>query len=186
MDAEVKSALTKLIVVVGVTFVAIVALGFAFREQLVGGDWLFDRFGYLGIGIGIFAADMFTAPMPPDGFLLLAVTARANPVAVIAVASVFSILGGLGAYWIGTLLARTAKLKQVLEKAEDSGLRLIRRLGVVAVVIAAFTPVPFSLICYLAGSIHMPLKHFCAAILVRIPRMAFFYYLIAAAWETGA
>ncbi len=73
-------------------------------------------------------------------------------------------------------------LQGLLNRAETGALAGIRKLGVVAVVVAALTPVPFSLVCYLAGSLRMPLGIFFLAILARIPRMAIFYYIIAAAW----
>jgi membrane protein YqaA with SNARE-associated domain len=183
MDTEVKSALKRLVVSVVVIFAAIVALGFVFRTPLEHfSRVVIERFGLAGIGGGIFVADMFTFPIPPDLYLLAGSAAQADPYLVIAVGSVASILGGWGGYFIGMALSRMPRFQSIIQDDTDPTMRPLKRLGIAAVVVAALTPIPFSLICYLAGALRVRFAAFALATMARIPRMAGFYFLIDTAW----
>lgn len=184
-DPAIRASLRKLIISLCVLFAIVVALGLAFKdpiEQFARG--LIDTYGYFGIALGIFAADCFTAPIPPDFYLMVGATGGADPWIVIAVGSIASITGGMGAYSIGRVFAK-GFLRRHFQGMQREGARLLNRLGVVAVIVAALTPVPFSVVCVVAGSAQMRFRLFCAAILFRIPRIAGYFFVIDAAWGSG-
>lgn len=186
MDSEVKVALRRLFISVLVIFAGVAAVGLAFRAPLEHySELLIDRFGLLAIGGGIFVADMFTFPVPPDAYLLAGSAAGVDPYLVIATGSLASIVAGCGAYFIGMALSKLPRFKTILDSEGDPALRLLKRLGIAAVVVAALTPVPFSLICYMAGALRVRFAPFVLATLARIPRMAGFFYLIDTARGIG-
>lgn len=145
------------------------------------GRMLIERFGYFGIAAGIFAADGFTMPIPPDFYLFVGVSGGANPWIVIIAGSVASIAGGMVSYAIGLTFSRSFFRKH-FPNAQKEGTRLVNNLGVAAVILAALTPVPFSVICVIAGSARMKFSTFVLASLFRVPRMIIFFFLIDVAW----
>jgi membrane protein YqaA with SNARE-associated domain len=47
-----------------------------------------------------------------------------------------------------------------------------------ALILAAVTPIPYSIGCMAAGALHMPYVHFAPSRVLRLPRIAFYLYLI--------
>ena len=183
MDAELRLALKKLAIGVIVILGALVVLGLFFREYIdVLGQRAVDLMGYPGIFLGIAAADMFTLPIPPDAYLFAAVTANLPIWKVIVIGSIASILGGIGAYWIGHLLKDTRFVQRLTKPFRERGEAFINRAGSIAVIVAAVTPIPFSIICMLAGSTAMRLRLFLPATLFRIPRIAGYFLLYHLIW----
>jgi membrane protein YqaA with SNARE-associated domain len=164
-------------------FAVLVLLGITFRAELeAAGAWIVDLLGYPGIGIGIMASDMLTLPIPPDVYLALAVAAGLDPWLVILWGSAGSILGGIGAYFLGRLLGRTAFAQRLVEPFRERGTNFINRMGVTAVIVAALTPIPFSIVCTLSGMLGMEAYRFLPATLFRIPRIAGYFLLIKLGW----
>ena len=163
--------------------VLFIAIAIPFRSQFEElGATLAESLGYPGIGLGIMMSDMFTLPIPPDVYLALAVTGGMDPWQVILWGSLGSIAGGIGAYFIGAWLGKTSFAERLVAPFKERGTRFIDRLGVVAVIVAALTPIPFSIICMLAGMMGMHLKVFLPATLFRIPRIAGYFLLIKWGW----
>jgi len=187
MDPLLKSSLKKMAWATLILFAALIGLGMLFASELKSlGGLLVDTFGYPGIGVGILLSDMLTLPIPPDAYLAIAVTADLDPTQVIIWGSAGSILGGTGAYFLGRLLGQTRLVARLVKPFHDKGIAFINRLGVTAVVIAALTPIPFSIICTLAGMVRMRFSHFWPATLFRIPRIGGYYLLIDLGWSFAA
>jgi len=187
VDAELRDSLKKMAIGTAVFFAALIALGITFRVQLeAAGTWIVDWLGYPGIGLGIMASDMLTLPIPPDAYLAAAVVAGLDPLTTIIWGSAGSILGGIGAYYLGRLLGRTAFAQRLVEPFRERGTHFINRLGVTAVIIAALTPIPFSIVCTLAGMLGMESRRLIPATLFRIPRIAGYFLLIQFGWGLTA
>ena len=183
MDAELRDSLKKMLVATVIVVTLFAVAGWLLKGQLTGiGQWIYAKTGFTGIFLGIFLADMFTLPLPPDLYLAVAVTANLNPFDVILVGSLASMLGGLGAYLLGRLLGRTRFAQRLVAPFRERGERFVDRLGVTAVIVAALTPIPFSVICVLAGMMGMSLWHFVPATFFRIPRIAGYFYLFKLGW----
>jgi membrane protein YqaA with SNARE-associated domain len=183
MDKELKRGLIQLLIGTILLVVLVVTLGHLYRVPLeTFGHHVIDWLGYTGIGIGVLIADMFTFIIPPDFYLFVAVTADLTPWIVIAVASVGSILGGLGAYQIGRWLHHTRFVRRMMQPIRDRGAAFVDRAGLVTVIVAALTPIPFSVTCMAAGSVHMNFRLVFYATLFRIPRIAGYFMLIRLGW----
>ena len=148
-----------------------------------GAQWLVEVFGYYGFALGIFLADAFTIPLPPDAFILLAVVSDISPIIVTFLFGTASVLAGSVAYSIGPHISRLPILRKPIERFRPRGQELFERFGVWSVLIAALTPVPFSLVCYLAGTYKMNFRSFFYATLGRIPRFGLYFYLVLAGWQ---
>lgn len=179
VDPEIKDSLIKMAWGLALFMVLLVSVLVLFGDEFKAlGQAAVNRFGYAGVGIGIALIDMFTLPLPPDTILALAVAGGLDPVWTIVWGSAGSITGGIGAYWLGRLLGTTRFVVRVVAPFKERGEAFIDRLGVNAVIVAALTPIPFSIVCTLAGAMGMNFVRFLPATLFRIPRIAIYYLLI--------
>jgi membrane protein YqaA with SNARE-associated domain len=183
LPAELRRALVSLAIGLAVLFAIVIVLGVAFRAPLEAlGSELVARFGYEGIAFGVFVADCFTFPLPADFYLWAGVAAGGNPAGIIAAGSAGSIVGGMGAYHLGKGLAATRWFRRRVAAVRRRYPWLVGRVGLGAVIVAALTPVPFSVVCMLAGSLRMRMRTFLLATLFRIPRIAGYYAVIYLGW----
>ncbi len=104
----------------------------------------FSQYGTTGLFFNAFF-DGFILPLPPD-FLLstLAIQNIANPTLLAMICSLGSVIGGCIGYCVGRFGGRKIVDKifpnfSIIEKGE----KLFERFGVWAIVIDAFTPIPY-------------------------------------------
>ena len=93
---------------------------------------------------------------------------------------VFNIFASMVGYFVGMKVGypilRYFSSEEVLEKAK----KLFDKWGVMAVAIGAFTPIPYTIVVFLAGISKMDFKKFMiAGIIGRIPRYVLGGYIIA-------
>jgi membrane protein YqaA with SNARE-associated domain len=188
-DGLLRETLLVTILMVGGVAVA----GYLFRAPLEQtARWLVDTLGYAGLFGGIFVADAFTVPIPPDTYLFLSIASQttqalANPpietlVTTLVVCSAASVIGGNIAYWLGPYIEQIPILQDKLEEYRPEGEKLFGEWGSLAVAIAALTPVPFSIVSWLAGIYRMKYSAYFAASLARIPRIVGYYALYYVGW----
>jgi len=185
IDQETRRYLLRNLLYLGIGVLALVVLAAAaqrlFGEQLrATSHWLTDTGGYLGVGVTIWVIDTFTLPMSPDVILAFAAHdgSRLNHGAALAVICAASVLAGNTGFYLARWIGDRKWVRRKLAKNYDRGHRLFQRFGVWAVVIAGLTPVPFSVICWLAGVYQMsPTKLFFAT-WSRIPRFVGWYFII--------
>ena len=186
MDPQIKKSLIKMGWATLLLFLLVIVVGVLFRAELEQiSKTLVDVLGYPGIAIGIFCADAFTLPIPPDFYLALAISAKLNHTIVIVVGSIGSILGGITAFSLGRWLGDTAFVQRLISPLKEQGELFVNRYGVGAVILAALTPIPFSIVCVLAGMMGMAWRLFLPATLFRIPRIAGYYLLIHIGWTAA-
>lgn len=186
-DLDGRALLIRTLLSVGALIVFAGIGAVAFRDPLTRlGTWIIHELGLLGAFIGTFLCDSVSLPVPPDTFLVAAVTGvNADPVAVIAVMCVASLIGAQVAYWLGGRFERWAWLSRRLQPIRAKGATLFERWGLTTVTIAAWTPLPFCIICWCAGMFKMPRRRFFMATLHRIPRFIATYAVIALGWTAG-
>jgi membrane protein YqaA with SNARE-associated domain len=167
-----------------IAMVVVIALaGAFFREPLQTlADWVVVELGLVGVFLGVIATDAFTVPVPPDTYLFVAVASQSDVVPILAVCCFASILAGQIAYKIGPYIQRLPFLHARLERYRTRGERLFRTYGVWTVALAALTPLPFSVTCWLAGIYRMPYRGFFLATFARIPRLLGYYGLFVLGW----
>ncbi len=142
-----------------------------------------ERFGVVGMGIGTLLADGLHFPVPPQFYMLLAIASGTPFSEAFAAIAAASVVAGLLGYAISERLSRlpwvsrkTAGLRRLLASSFE-------RHGYPAALILSLLPVPFSMLCYLAGLNRLPLKFLALLALCRVPKLAVFYFLIHLGWS---
>lgn len=173
----------SIVIVLAIVF----GLAYFFRKELLGFSEHFVRiFGFLGLFVGMILSDSLPAFVPPDAFLMLAITGEMDPLKTILSMSVGSIIGGTFAYFIGLYLIPRFHLgRQMVLHYEDKLLPYIRKYGFGAVVLSALTPIPYSWMAYTVGTFKMPYRLFFLGSLFRFVRISVYFYAMYIGWITG-
>lgn len=175
----VRIALGLLVLIVGVA-----ALGKAFRPELEAlGRGFVDSFGLSGMALGALLADGFHFPIPPQFYMLLGITSGVPTLNTLFAVNVGSFLGGWLAYYLATWLAEFGPIRRRLDQPRRLTDAVFTRYGAWAVVVASFTPITYSALCYLCGLGRLPRFGFFLITLIRIPRLIAYYYLIKIGWS---
>lgn len=152
-------------------------ISYFFRDHLLStGTWLGENFGLYGAALYCFLIDMLIVPATVD--VLFVFTTNWDPVSLLAVMSIASMVGGFCGYLIARTLNHLRIIHQLTESYHERGKAMIDRYGGWAVAIAGLTPIPFSTICWIAGLLQVPWYEVLAGTLARIPRMVVYYLLI--------
>jgi len=164
--------------------VAVVAVaGYFFRKPLgATATWMIEQFGLAGLFTGTFLADAFTLPIPPDAYLFIGIASGTDTTATLVACSAATVAGGNLAYFVGPYIQKLPYLRDKLQDFRPKGEVLFRGYGTWAVAIAAMTPIPFSIVSWLAGIYRMPYAKYFVASLVRVPRIVGYYGLYALGW----
>jgi membrane protein YqaA with SNARE-associated domain len=148
------------------------------------GKWFVDRFGLLGVAAGTFIADGFHFPVPPQFYMLLATAAGCDPLAILGATSAASVLGGYSGYHVARRLGHIQRLARWVERVGGNmGHLLGQRHPYRSAVVASMTPVAFSVLCYLAGLFGVRRGPLFVLLLLRVPKIALYYYLVRVGWS---
>lgn len=152
-------------------------------EFKAAGSYFFYQFGLNGLFFITYLVDTFIVPASPDVFLALLVADGHHQYIGLALICIASILGGLSGYWIGYYLKYLSFVQYFTHKYQATGEILFQKYGIGAVILGTLTPVPFSVICWLAGLFKMNYFKFALATFFRIPRLILYYSLIITVWR---
>src|SRR5690606_279820 len=156
----------------------VVATALFFREPIAAlATTMIETLGVWGVFLGVIAGDGFTFPIPPTTYLFVAVASGVPFLPVLSACVIASFFSGSIAYGVGPLLLKVPFIGPRIEAFRPRGEALFRRWGVWTVAVAALTPLPYSLTCYLAGIYKMPFKNFFLISLIRAPRMVVYFLL---------
>jgi membrane protein YqaA with SNARE-associated domain len=181
--ADAPRFVLQAVLAIGLLVALFAGLAAFFRAPLEAlGQGFVARFGPLGMALGTFVADGFHVPLPPQFYLFAAITGGGSQVVAVAAVCAGSIAGGNAGFWIAQHASRFPRLERLLTRSRGPVDRLFGRYGWWAVALGSVLPVPYSVLCYLAGAYRMPYRVFALLALFRIPRLVFFYYLIRAGW----
>lgn len=184
-EPSLRPLILQAVAITALMFVFI-AFGAAFlREPLeVVAFWIVEELGMLGVFLGVFATDALTLPIPPDTYLFMAVASDAPAIPILTACCLGSVMAASVAYRIGPYIQRLPFLRKRLERFRSRGEQLFLKYGTWTVVIAALSPIPFSVVCWLAGIYRMPYRPFFFATLARVPRLVGYYYLFELGWTS--
>jgi membrane protein YqaA with SNARE-associated domain len=73
---------------------------------------------------------------------------------------------------------RTARFRRFIEGRGRNAWESVRRYGAGALALGALSPLPFSICCWAGGALRIRPSIFLAVALLRIPRVAFYLWLI--------
>jgi membrane protein YqaA with SNARE-associated domain len=131
---------------------------------------LVHDYGYVGIFL-ISYTESIIQPVPPDPFIAGSTALGLDPLLSAIVSTLASVLGGLTAHLLGRTFGEPLAKKILGEKTYGKGEELFNRYGFWAVLVAGFTPIPYKVVCWIAGIFEMGRVPFLAASLLgRFPR----------------
>lgn len=122
--------------------------------------------------------------IPPEVFFIWAL--RFNDlltyIGIVAFLSVISYLSGLTGYFIGRYLSKTLFFRFFRRKFLSKSEKLLNIYGLYLIIVAATTPLPFSGVSMLVGSVRYPVKKYILYSLSRFGRFAVSAWLV---WQTN-
>ncbi len=161
-------------------FIALFTILFMFLEPQTEAiaQYVSDHSGAPGLFLFAFLVDMLIVPLTVDMIFPFAV--EYSPLVFLTLISAGSMLGGIGGYWIGRLLGHLKIVQQITGGFSEEGRQLISRYGEWGIVLAAFTPIPFSTVCWISGMVKVRFLYVVFATFARIPRMILYYFMLMA------
>lgn len=151
-------------------------------------DWTIDSAESLGL-VGLFvvsATEAAIQPIPPDLVawpMALGANSLMHVTAIILFATLGSVLGSVGGYWLGSI-AGDLLLNKFVSKSSIRRLELLmKRHGSLGVFFAALGPVPFKALAWTAGAASMPIIPFIVS--GSIGRLLRFAIPVYAIWLYG-
>lgn len=183
IDAFVRREVLLALSLPALLLAAVGVSGAFFREQVTGfATWAYEQLDFGGLALVFFLSETLVSPLPPDAILWIVAGSElsASWYLPVTVLGLLSTLGGHVGWWCGGHLATTGLVRRVLGRHHGRSIEVTRRYGVWAVVLAAVTPLPWSVTSWTAGALHMPWKRYLLGSLTRFPRIVLYYVLIHA------
>lgn len=151
-------------------------------------DWLTQKFGFLGLTLVVFVADLIISPIPPDAalFFIGKSAMHSQWFILVPILGLASSLAGVCGWLVGCKLQNLKFIRNWFEPFAREHEQSIKRFGFWMVVMGALTPLPFSLTCWLAGLFNLSFHRFVIASLFRIPRFILYYWAIFYSGEVGS
>ena len=116
--------------------------------------------------INSFTESIFN-PIPPDPLLIGMSVLNPNlALLYAALVTAASVIGALVGHWLGLRFGRPLVLKFISEKKVDRVEGMFQRYGSWAILIAAFTPIPYKVFAIIAGVLKMERHPFIVASII--------------------
>jgi membrane protein YqaA with SNARE-associated domain len=128
-----------------------------------------------------FASEVIFGLIPPEFFMLVWILHKIELLEYVlnlAVLTVISYLAGVIGYFIGRYFSRTYFFQTIRVRYLIEYDRQLKKYGAFLVIVGAVTPLPYSAVCMLAGSVNLPLRQFLLISIFRIIRFAAYGFLV--------
>ena len=118
--------------------------------------------------------------IPPEIFMLIWQSQGVMSAYIINLAILTCISYGAGVlgYYIGTTFSKTRLYRKFHSQYLHTYDRQLKRYGGYLVLVGAITPVPFSAMCMLAGSVNLKFNNFLLICIFRIARFAVYGWMV--------
>lgn len=183
-----RDALTIALQLIGASIVLLVvigAIGFVLREPLEELARVFvGRYGLAAMTMGTMLADSLSFPVPPQFYMLASVVSGVPATHALAAITIGSLAGGTIGFSLSGRLSHLPWIANKLSRSSERVGKLVDKYGFWAIGLASFTPVPFSVLCYLSGLYRMRWLHFALVLVLRVPRLIIYYAIVKAGWIT--
>ena len=172
----------------GLAWLAVIVALFIFTKHNVDKDLLlkfepiYDRTGLILL---IFClSELFIGIIPPEFFLIWSLRSGVlHTYLVYAVMlTLISYFAGLAAFFFGRYLHNTRLYRYLRDRYLQKSEILLQEYGLYLILVAALTPVPFSGVAMLVGSVHYPVKNYIYWSLSRFVKFAVSAYVL---WEAN-
>jgi membrane protein YqaA with SNARE-associated domain len=152
------------------------------RDLILKFEPLFDKTGLILLIYGL--SEVIIGIIPPEVFLIWALRTGTltSYIYWALLLTVISYCAGLVAYFFGRYLHNTLFYKYLYNRFLHKSEKLLHKYGLYLILVAALTPVPFSGVAMLVGSIHYPIKGYFLWSLSRFAKFALSAYVI---WEAN-
>ncbi len=131
---------------------------------------------------GIFTlSEIIFGLIPPEFFMYVYILNHIplqNYIIDLSALTIISYGAGVVGYYIGRNFSKTEFFSKVSERYLGQYQNNLRKYGGYLVLVGAITPVPYSAMCMLAGSINFPLKSFLLISISRIIRFAAYGWMV--------
>jgi hypothetical protein len=186
-DAELAAYVRLNLIKAGAVLLALVLglgfLGLYFNaELLAAAAWVLNRLGLGGLAAVLFISDAFCAPVPSDFTVLVIAKSHWSQhwYMVVPALALWSSFSGGVAWFLGTKLGHSRWGRKWFGRLQSSPHRAYAaRLGKWGIAIGAVTPVPYSLTCWVAGTLELRLGEIFWVNLLRLPRFVAYYLAFA-------
>lgn len=167
--------------------VIIVALFILFKdnEYINNLKWLEDLSGMQWLVYLIFLiSEIVFGIFPPEFFMIWSIKNGISDFYIVELLALSLVSYGAGVlgYYLGNQFSHTELFKKIDENYLSKYKRNLRRFSGYVLFVAAVTPLPFSAMCMLVGSIQYPLRYFLLITLTRFARFFVYGYFI---WQAN-
>ena len=133
-------------------------------------DWtlgLADSDWAIGLLILISFSESVVFPIPPDPLLIaIGIASPESAIWVAAFVTLASVCGACVGHWLGRKVGRPLLRRLISESKVERAETLFDRYGAWAIVVAAFTPIPYKVFTILAGILDLRIRNFLIASLI--------------------
>lgn len=118
--------------------------------------------------------------IPPEIFMLIWQSQGVLSAYIInlSILTVISYGAGMLGFYIGKTFSKTELYKKFHDKYLNRYDKQLKRYGVYLVLVGAVTPIPFSAMCMLAGSVNLNYKNFLLISISRVARFAAYGWMV--------
>ena len=174
----------------------LIGFGFIFVLASISGIWLekpikalgtsaVQKFGIPGLYLFVLAIDSVPTPFSYAPIMLLAIEGGIETVNVFVISSLASMSGGFIGYFIGRTVGLPPRVADWLAAKHPENFRLLKKYGAQGVALIGALPLPFALGTWMAGAMRVHFGGVALAVLIRIPKTAFYILLITAGLSFG-
>lgn len=171
----------------GLIWLAIIIAAFLFIRSNVDVE-TYEKYSHLldntvGMFIVYIISELFFGIIPPELFIIWALDTQeiSGYIIINLLLALFSYGAGIAGYFFGRFLYSTLFYRFIRRKFLRKYERLLNKYGPYLIIVASLTPIPYSAICMLVGSVKYPFRRFLGYTLFRFLRFIAYAFII---WET--
>jgi len=134
--------------------------------------------------LSFFISEVVFGIIPPEFFMMVWILQKVSIpdyIISLSILTVISYISGVIGYYIGKNFSKTGVYKRLHEKVLYQYDHPLLKYGGYLVFVGAVSPLPFSAVCMLAGSVNFNYRNFLLICIARILRFAVYGYLV---WST--
>ncbi|MGE0586943.1 MAG: YqaA family protein [Cyclobacteriaceae bacterium] len=169
----------------GLMWFAVIITAFILLEEYIQENFrsqIEQMYNSLFLFYGIYTiSEIVFGIIPPEFFMYVYVLNHISLINYIVDLSALTLISygaGVIGYYVGRNFSKTGFFEKISKKYLGQYQNSLRKYGGYLVLVGAVTPVPFSAMCMLAGSINFPLRSFLLISIARILRFAVYGWMV--------
>jgi uncharacterized membrane protein YdjX (TVP38/TMEM64 family) len=159
-----------------------IAAHFLRDELATFGREIVELLGVPGMALGTMLADGVHFPIPPQFYMLAAISAGTSHAVAIAAIAAGSVAGGHVAFYLAQKAGKLQFIQRQVRKVQKPLATLLEIHGTRAIVVGSLLPIPYAHLCYLMGLNRMRYRSFALLCALRIPKLILYYSIVMLGW----